>query len=191
MSKAFNPNDGVIKVQGREYLPVASRILWFRREFPEWSIMTDAVTLDFVKEFAVFRCTILNETGRVMATATKMEDKRGFPDFLEKAETGSVGRALAFLGYGTLGAKDFVEGDRLADAPLPQKEPEDPELSKARKEFRLIGTQLGTSYADRNAVTAHIRELVPGSGEPSLLEVSGAIDLLKAVAAALVAKDGK
>jgi hypothetical protein len=127
MSKPFHPTDGMIKVQGnREYLPVASRILWFRREYPEWAILTEAVTIDHVKEFAVFRCSITNETGRIMAQATKMEDRKGFGDWLEKAETGSVGRALAFLGYGVLGAKDFDEGDRLADAPIPSREPEPP-----------------------------------------------------------------
>jgi hypothetical protein len=127
MSKPFNPNDGLIKVQGnREYLPVASRSLWFRKEYPEWAIETDAVQLDYVNNYAVFRCTIRDEQGRIRSQATKMEDKAGFGDFTEKAETGSVGRALAFLGYGVLGAKDFEEGERFADAPQEIREPAQP-----------------------------------------------------------------
>lgn len=120
MSATFNPNKHTIKVQGnREYLPVAARIVWFRQDYPEWSIITEPVEIDHEQEFAVFRCTISNEQGRAITTALKKEDRKGFGDWMEKAETGSVGRALAFLGYGTLGAKDFQEGDRLMDTPLP------------------------------------------------------------------------
>jgi hypothetical protein len=54
-----------------------------------------------------------------MATATKMENVRGFPDYLEKSETGAVGRALAFCGYGTQFAPELEESNRLADAPYP------------------------------------------------------------------------
>jgi hypothetical protein len=52
-----------------------------------------------------------------MATATKMENVRGFPDYLEKAETGSVGRALAYCGFGTQFAPELEEESRFADAP--------------------------------------------------------------------------
>jgi len=53
----------------------------------------------------------------VRAQATKMETAREFPDYLEKAETGSIGRALALCSYGTQFAPDMHEGDRVADAP--------------------------------------------------------------------------
>ena len=46
------------------------------------------------------------------------ETEIGFPDYIEKAETGAIGRALAMCGYGTLQAPEFDEQDRLADAPL-------------------------------------------------------------------------
>jgi hypothetical protein len=42
----------------------------------------------------------------------------GFPDYIEKAETGAIGRALAMCGYGTLQAPEFDEQDRLADMPV-------------------------------------------------------------------------
>lgn len=54
----------------------------------------------------------------VIATARKRETEGGFPDYIEKAETGAVGRALAMCGYGTLQAPEFDEQDRLADAPV-------------------------------------------------------------------------
>jgi hypothetical protein len=53
--------------------------------------------------------------GVFIATARKKETEIGFPDYLEKAETGAVGRAFAMCGYGTLRAPEFDEQDRLAD----------------------------------------------------------------------------
>jgi hypothetical protein len=57
-------------------------------------------------------------TRRVIATARKKETEVGFPDYIEKAETGAVGRALAMCRYGTLQAPEFDEGERLSDAPV-------------------------------------------------------------------------
>ena len=42
----------------------------------------------------------------------------GFPDYIEKAETGAMGRALAMCGYGTLQAWEFDEQERSADTPV-------------------------------------------------------------------------
>ena len=50
------------------------------------------------------------------ATAKKRETEMGFPDYIEKAETGAIGRALAMCGYGTLQAPEFDKQDRPADA---------------------------------------------------------------------------
>ena len=49
-----------------------------------------------------------------------METARGFPDYVEKAETGAIGRALGVLGYGTQFAPEFDEGtERIVDSPMP------------------------------------------------------------------------
>ena len=114
----FDPSRHTIRVQGgREYLPVAARLVWFREEHPDWGIVTDPMQIDQDQQYAIFRASIVNEAGRLIATATKREAVRGFPDYLEKAETGSVGRALALCGYGTQFAAELDEGERLADAP--------------------------------------------------------------------------
>lgn len=106
----------VLDMRGKPYLQVAQRIVWFREERPTWSIETTAIkegTTD-----ATFRAVIRDETGRVIATSHKSESKQGFPDFLEKAETGSIGRALALCGFGTQFCGDELdEGARLADSP--------------------------------------------------------------------------
>ena len=68
----------------------------------------------------VMKATIKDNFGNVVATARKKETEAGFPDYIEKAETGAIGRALAMCGYGTLQAPEFDEQDRLADAPVEQ-----------------------------------------------------------------------
>jgi hypothetical protein len=50
--------------------------------------------------------------------AHKQENKQGFADHLEKAETGAIGRALGIAGFGTQFAPEFDEEDRLADSPV-------------------------------------------------------------------------
>jgi hypothetical protein len=101
-----------------DYLPVAPRIAWFRRDHHDWSIETKAI--QSAKKAVVMKAIIKDSTGRVIATARKKETEIGFPDYIEKAETGAVGRALAMCGYGTLQAPEFDEGERLADAPVPR-----------------------------------------------------------------------
>ena len=99
-----------------DYLPVAARIAWFRREHPRWSIITEVEQL--ADKAVVMKATIKDYLGMVIATARKKETEAGFPDYIEKAETGAIGRALAMCGYGTLQAPEFDEQDRLADAPV-------------------------------------------------------------------------
>src|SRR5688572_33324732 len=99
-----------------EYLPVAARIAWFRKDHPYWSIITKIVRL--ADKAVVMKAIIKDMQGVIIATARKKETKAGFPDYIEKAETGSIGRALAMCGYGTLQAPEFDEQDRLADAPV-------------------------------------------------------------------------
>jgi hypothetical protein len=99
---AFDFKRHLIKVQGgRTYLPVSARIVWFREQHPDWAVVTEIVEINHEKQFAIFRATIFNSEGKIMATGTKKEDVKGFGDYVEKAETGSVGRALALCGFGT------------------------------------------------------------------------------------------
>jgi hypothetical protein len=99
-----------------DYLPVAARVAWFRKDHPDWSIQTEIVERSDAG-WALLRTTIKDETDRVIATAHKAETKAGFQDYLEKAETGSTGRALALCGYGTLYATELEEGERIVDTP--------------------------------------------------------------------------
>ncbi len=119
---AFDFKRHLIKVQGgRQYLPVSARLIWFRSEHPDWGIETEAVEINHEKQYAVFRARIYNEDGKLMAMGTKKEDVKGFGDYIEKAETGAVGRALVLCGYGTQFSPDLDEtsGGRFVDSPQP------------------------------------------------------------------------
>jgi hypothetical protein len=117
-NKKVKLSNGQVKWERVEtdYLPVAPRIAWFRKEHPDWSIVTKAVQL--ADKAVVMKAIVKDADGRVIATARKKETQIGFPDYIEKAETGAIGRALAMCGYGTLQAPEFDEGERLADAPV-------------------------------------------------------------------------
>jgi hypothetical protein len=120
----FDVKKALIKVQGgKEYLPVAQRLVWFREDHPDWAIVTEPITVDIEKGYAIFKATVSNAEGKPIGSGTKMETARGFADFTEKAETGAIGRALAVCGYGTQFAPELEEGERIVDSPQPMGKP--------------------------------------------------------------------
>lgn len=121
MSNVFKTKKGtelpLIDLKGKKYLQVAHRLVFFREEHPEWSIQTEFIYQD--DKSALVKATVLNETGRPIATAHKEESKQDFPaGYREKAETGAIGRALALCGFGTQFEPELDEGSRIVDAPI-------------------------------------------------------------------------
>ncbi len=120
---AFKPEDHMMDLKGKLYLQVMWRLVWFREEHPDWCINTELVSLDKETDTAIFKAEIIEpHTEQVLSTGYGSECVRDFKDFLEKAETKAVGRALAMLGYGTQFAPDLDEGERIVDSPVPVKE---------------------------------------------------------------------
>ena len=114
---AFNPNDHMMNLKGKEYLQVMWRLVWFREARPLWSIEPEIIEMD--DKHAVFRAVIRDEAGVVKCIGHGSESQRDFGDFIEKAETKAVGRALAMLGYGTqFTASELDEGERIVDSPV-------------------------------------------------------------------------
>lgn len=110
----------ILDLRGKDYLEVKYRLVWFREEHPMWSIETEFVST--TDKSSTAKATIRDESGRVIATSHKFENAQGFPDFLEKSETGAIGRALALIGYGTqFCADELDEGKRIVDAPTARK----------------------------------------------------------------------
>lgn len=124
MRKTFKTQKGtelpLLQLKGKEYLQVAHRLVWFREEHPEFAIEVEFPVL--TDTHAIAKATIRDDRNRILAQGHKREDKAHFPDHMEKAETGAIGRALALLGYGTQFAPELDEEERIVDSPIKPKE---------------------------------------------------------------------
>ena len=117
----FNPNEHLMDLKGKQYLQVMWRLVWFREEHPLWNIDTKLEQL--TENHAVFSAKICDENGVQKASGYGSEGVKDFRDFIEKAETKAIGRALAMLGYGTQFAPELEEGERIVDSPVSRKNP--------------------------------------------------------------------
>ena len=89
------------EVREAKILDTAPRVAWFRSDYPidtGWQIVTDIVQHD--DQGALLKTSIISPAGIVVATAYRQVLKTAFDNYLEKAETQSVGRALERCGYG-------------------------------------------------------------------------------------------
>lgn len=122
-TEAFSPEPHLIKLKGKDYLEVKWRLVWFRQAHPAeegWGIHT--ICEEATETSARYRAQILDPEGRIVGESSKTETKSGFADFVEKAETGAIGRALAVCGYGTQFCGDELdEGERIVDSPVARK----------------------------------------------------------------------
>jgi hypothetical protein len=149
-ARQFNPNEHLMQLKSKEgpkdYLPVQWRLVWFREQCPQGTIDTDELEVDLDREveeegyvwnsekrrsekivkrakgYARFKAIVTDGKGG-RSTGTKSENAASFPDYIEKAETGAIGRALAGLGYGTQFAPDLNEAHRIVDSPVERHVP--------------------------------------------------------------------
>ena len=131
----FNPNEHLMNLKGKDYLQVMWRLVWFRDEKPLWSIDTKLEQL--TENHAVFSAKIFDENGVQKSAGYGSESIKDFRDYIEKAETKAVGRALAMLGYGTQFAPEMDEcedgKDRIVDSPV-QRNTKKPPVSEPKAE---------------------------------------------------------
>ena len=150
---AFDASKYLTDLGGRDYLEVKWRLLWLRTEHPDAIIETELVK--HTPGLALFRARV-SVPGAGIATGWGSETASDFEDYIEKAETKALGRALAALGYGTQFCEDFdfsAERDRprrraspalkgappidrrpVVDAPVsrPDRAPDGPKLKVVR-----------------------------------------------------------
>ncbi|MDP9365106.1 MAG: hypothetical protein M3Q10_12925 [Chloroflexota bacterium] len=115
---SFEPGRHLSKVGGSDYLEVKWRLVWLRETHPNAAIETELVSHD--GSFALFRARV-SVPGGGSATGWGSEGIDDFRDYIEKAETKAIGRALAALGFGTQFCPDFDFGagaGRVVDAPI-------------------------------------------------------------------------
>jgi len=198
ITRAFNPNDHVMQIKNRngsaDYLPVQWRLVWFREHCPEGSIETEMLHLDLDREteeegyawnnetkrsekvvkrangLAVFRAVVKDGKGGI-ATGTKSEKAASFPDYIEKAETGSIGRALAALGYGTQFAPDLDEQHRIVDAPVDRSTPATDGNGDGRKPLASVRSATVGSSIKANGTTAEEGEAPASATDQQLTSI--------------------
>lgn len=139
---SFDPRQHLMNLKGKDYLPVAARLIWLNEEAPRYTIQSQILKLEDTYAIVQATVTVLDDAGNAIktASATKREDKTHFPDYLEKAETGSIGRALGMLGYGTQFAPEFDESTGLLETRVvdkPQVRPSEPAIAPTRPREEL------------------------------------------------------
>ena len=188
--RPFNPQDHVIELKrnqkkkdskGRdyyeevitEYLPVQWRIAWFRHENPKGKIESKPIHIDYEKGEAVFETYAEREDGG-FAIMHGSETRADWKDWLEKAQTKSIGRTLSALGYGSqFHDPEFDEQERIADSPViptqnsispqSQVEPNPPTAQDAEPEDKVIATitKQGPDPVHQRLVAAFKRCITP------------------------------
>jgi hypothetical protein len=182
-AEPFEPLSHLMDLKGKKYLPVAARVKWFRSIYPHGTIRTTEVAIDLTYTerangkpgYARFHAEVYDENERLLGTGTKTETAQGFPDYVEKAEAGSVGRALAMAGFGTPLDGDIDEG-RVVDTPRTYRNsppvaqaarptprpaqaapPADPADERRRQQFALLQKMaVEKGFQDLGAVCAEL-----------------------------------
>jgi hypothetical protein len=105
-----------IDINGKSYTQVASRIVIFRKYFPEYSVITNILHDDEYR--VVVQTKITSPNGIIIATGLAEEFRRdnnpiNTTSALENAETSSIGRALACL---SLGGSEYASSNEVENA---------------------------------------------------------------------------
>jgi hypothetical protein len=133
-SGKFDPTRHLRQLRGRggsaDYLDVKWRLVWLRSEHPDAQIATEHVTI--TSDMAIFKAQV-GIPGGGSATGYGSETSKDFTDFIEKAETKALGRALIALGYGTPYAQEFGEDDVVESAPSVRAVPTPPEAPRPER----------------------------------------------------------
>src|SRR5437899_1500305 len=164
MANAFNPGEHLMNIgtanKPRMYLETKYRLVWLREQYPEATIETEILQLDLDREvtaevfewdevqrksvkvtkhsqgLVIMKATVKLPNGAI-GTGTKMQNGAEFSEWLEKCETGAIGRALSSLGYGTAATDEMSEGEgRVVDAPVERKPSYDPNQPCTEQQLR-------------------------------------------------------
>ena len=89
-------------IKGKEYVQVNERILYFRSEYPDWSIQTEIVNID--EDQVLVKAYVYNGDMELRFTGHAHEEKQSSyinkTSYVENCETSAVGRALGMMGIG-------------------------------------------------------------------------------------------
>lgn len=189
----FEPSRHLTTVGGADYLEVKWRLVWLRQTHPDAEIETELVTHD--DRFALFRARV-RLPGGGSSTGWGSESVGDFRDYIEKAETKAIGRALAALGFGTQFCPDFDFGatrGRVVDAPIDFASTRGRRLATPEQrdnDRRIASVEQPASQRQISYVRAIVREIgLDDDGlaeELAALSVSALDDISRRDASALI-----
>jgi len=125
-----------IMIKGKPYVEVKEKLKYFRKQFPNYSLQSDIVSLDTVDGTTrvVMKGWITDEEGFTLASGHAYEDKDSTfinkTSFIENCETSAWGRALGCFGIGietSIASADEVRTAISQDkipAPAPTEKPQ-------------------------------------------------------------------
>lgn len=91
-----------MKIHGKEYMEVNTRLQIFRKDFPDYSLESEWIRID--EQVAFCRAIVRNASDRLIATGTAFEEIASSgvnsTSHVENCETSAWGRALGCLGIG-------------------------------------------------------------------------------------------
>lgn len=109
------------KIEIKQYIPVHERILYFRENYPEYSLSTEIIKLDDV---AIFKAIIRNPNEIIVATGHAYERENSSfinkTSYIENCETSAIGRALGNFGIGV--DTTLASFEEVANATLNQNQ---------------------------------------------------------------------
>lgn len=173
----FDPNPYLMDLKGKQYLQVAHRLLWLNEDYKEGLVGRFQITTDLVShrewqderlkrliKEAVFKAVVVirDETGEVLKEVTGYgsETNIDFGDYIEKAETKAIGRALALAGYGTQHAPELEE-------PMERSSPFlDKDGNRGPKEFAPVDSPVTRPKLQKPPVRSKRSEPAPVKEEP-------------------------
>lgn len=152
--RAVNAGIKTTPVKGKEYAEVPERVKAFRKLYPEGRITTEILSIE--NGVCIMKATVYarNADGEewVLATGTAYEKENGSfinkTSYIENCETSAVGRALGFIGIGSM--ESIASAEEVQNAIENQNKP--PEKAKVTdREARILHKMLDELGTDVKA----------------------------------------
>jgi len=89
-------------IKGKEYVQINERILYFAKQYPDWSIQTEVISI--TDDDVLCKACIYDSDNDLRFTGHAHEEKQSSyinkTSYVENCETSAVGRALGMMGIG-------------------------------------------------------------------------------------------